>query len=86
MLRYGIKTCFGIVLCVCGGIVSYTERMCFTKKKHTRKQVSVLADTIVKCSSALDQRLVYFELDTCILGYVLTWDCFNSNCLLRKTK
>ena len=42
----------------------------FYKKKHTQK-VSVLADKIVK-SSSVDQRLVNFELDTCILGYVLT--------------
>ena len=43
--------------------------------------MSVLADTIVKYSSALDQRLVYFELDTCILGYVLTQHAHSYFCL-----
>ena len=54
-------------------------------KKHM--QISVISGgKNPKDSSSLDQRLVNFELDTCILGYVLTWDCFDSNCSLRQTK
>ena len=47
--------------------VSLIHRMEVFYKKSTRKKVSVLADKIVKCS-LVDQRLVNFELDTCILG------------------